>query len=597
MNPSPCQVVAITKAWLRRFETSLRDGDAQAVAALFLADGWWRDQLVSRWDLQTVHGRADIEALITATRSRFASISFTVDPSYEPTLVGTGEGSWVQAILTFEHRLGSGSAVVRLKPDADGWKAWTFFARLETLRGHEPMSGERRPRGVTHGAERAQVTWLDRRAEAIEYADREPTVVVIGAGQSGLALAAELTSMGVDTLVLERHARVGDNWRSRYRSLVLHDPVHSNHLPFLPFPSTWPMFTPKDKFGDWLEAYASVLDLNVWSSTTFEGASYDDEAGRWDLTVHRNGVLRTLHPTHVVLATGVSGRPKTPNIDGADVFEGITLHSSEFSDAADYAGKHVIIIGASNSAHDIAHDLAENGVEVTMVQRSSTQVASSKNMFDVLFPGMYGEGENLRHGDLLSGSWPLPVLFALHREQAFPEIQRRDAAMIAGLTKAGFRFNPTGIQELFYRRGGGYYIDVGAAAAIIDGRIRVKSGVEVSAFTPTGVTYSDGTEEPADVVIFATGYGSVRAAIGERFGSDVEDRVSEVWGVGDDDEMRGVWRPTGHPGLWVMGGNLFLVRQHARVLALQLVAHDAGMIEDAPPMVSAVRPHTVEHAE
>jgi len=349
-------------------------------------------------------------------------------------------------------------------------------------------------------------------------------------------------------------------------------------MPFLPFPSTWPVFMPKDKFGDWLETYASVLELNVWTSTEFEGARWDEAGNSWTVEVDRDGEKRTLRPHHVVLATGISGLPKMPTIPGESEFRGRVMHSSAFSDAADFQGQRVVIVGASNSAHDIAHDLAENGVAVTMVQRSATQVATSKHMFDVLFEGLYGEGANVRHGDLLASSFPLPVLFDLHRDVAFAEIQRRDADMIEGLKAAGFQFNPTGIQELFYQRGGGYYINVGAAEAIIDGRVRMRPGVEVERFTPTGVVYTDGTSEDADTVIFATGYGNVREVVGELFGEEVRERCTDVWGVDEGDEIRGVWRPTGQDGLWIMGGNLILVRQQARILALQLRAAESGLL-------------------
>lgn len=580
MSTQDLDARSITEAWLAAFESAITSGDPAAVGAVFLEDGWWRDQLVSRWNLQTVQGRDAIVAHLADSLEHMGAHDFAIDSTYEPLVVPGPDGpAWIQAILSFEHRVGHASAVVRLMPTPDGWLAWTFFGRLETISGHEPTEGPNRPTGVVHGSHRSQVTWLDRRTHQSEFVEEEPQVVIVGGGQSGLAVAAELGQMGVTSLILERNSRIGDNWRKRYRSLVLHDPVHSNHLPYIPFPATWPTFSPKDKFASWLEAYASLLELNVWTDTEFGGATYDDGSGTWTVTVTRGGEERTLHPRHIVLATGVSGRPKSPTIPGHELFSGKVMHSSQFNETADLDGaKKVIIIGASNSAHDIAHDLAENDVEVTMVQRSSTQVASSKNMFDVLFPGLYGEGEVVKHGDLLAGSFPLPVLFHLHQTAAFPEIQRRDAAMIEGLEAAGFQFNYTGLQELFYRRGGGYYINVGGSEAIIDGRVKMRPGVEVARFTSTGVEYTDGSTEDADTVIFATGYGNVREVIGDLFGPEIHDRCSDVWGVDEGNEMRGVWRPTGQDGLWVMGGNLFLVRQHARVLALQICATEAGLV-------------------
>ncbi|MFV0433151.1 MAG: flavin-containing monooxygenase [Leucobacter sp.] len=579
MSDQNIKARAAVETWVTAFNAAFSATDAAAAGDLFSTDGWWRDQLVSQWNLQTVQGREEITSYLRPRMEHLGALSLEIDPSYEPVAVPGEDGpAWLQAILTFTNQTGRGSAVLRLTSTGNGeWLAWTFFARMEEISGHELTEAANRPKGVTHGGHREQVNWLDRREREIAFEDAEPAVVIVGAGQSGLALAAELKQMGVTSLVLERNPHVGDNWRKRYRSLVLHDPVYSDHMPYLPFPSTWPVFMPKDKFAGWLETYASVLELNVWTNTEFGGAEYDADSGTWTVEVSRDGEKRTLHPHHVVLATGISGLPKTPIISGQNEFEGRIMHSSAFADAADFRDQKVVIVGASNSAHDIAHDLAENGVPVTMVQRSATQVATSKHMFDVLFEGLYGEGADVRHGDLLSSSFPIPVLFDLHREGAFPEIQRRDADMIEGLKAAGFQFNPTGIQELFYQRGGGYYINVGASQAIVDGRVKMRPGVEVARFSPTGVEYTDGTSEEADAVIFATGYGNVREVIGKLFGDEVRECCTDVWGVDEGNEIRGVWRPTGQDGLWVMGGNLILVRQQARILALQICAAEAGL--------------------
>ncbi len=88
--------------------------------------------------------------------------------------------------------------------------------------------------------------------------------MIIGGGQGGIALGARLRQLGVPTIIVEKNARPGDSWRNRYRTLVLHDPVWYDHLPYIPFPEHWPVFTPKDKMGDWLEMYAKVMELNYW---------------------------------------------------------------------------------------------------------------------------------------------------------------------------------------------------------------------------------------------------------------------------------------------------------------------------------------------
>ena len=122
-------------------------------------------------------------------------------------------------------------------------------------------------------------------AQTIVAVDRDPAVLVIGGGQAGLAIAARLTALGIDALIVDREARVGDNWRQRYHALVLHNQVQVNHLPYMPFPKTWPTYIPKDKLANWLEAYAEAMELNVWTGTEFVGGRYDEAERRWSLTV------------------------------------------------------------------------------------------------------------------------------------------------------------------------------------------------------------------------------------------------------------------------------------------------------------------------
>ena len=107
---------------------------------------------------------------------------------------------------------------------------------------------------------------------------------------------------------MDRGERVGDNWRKRYHALTLHNQVHVNHLPYMPFPPNWPVYIPKDKLANWFEAYAEAMELNYWTGTEFEGGRYDEAKGRWQITVTTREGRRSLHPRHVVLATGVTPR-------------------------------------------------------------------------------------------------------------------------------------------------------------------------------------------------------------------------------------------------------------------------------------------------
>jgi cation diffusion facilitator CzcD-associated flavoprotein CzcO len=126
------------------------------------------------------------------------------------------------------------------------------------------------------------------------------SLISAGAGQAGLTVAARLKMLGIKSLIVDREERIGDNWRTRYHQLVLHDPVWFDHLPYLPFPESWPVFTPKDKLGDWFESYVKLLELNAWTQTSITKSSWDDATGKWTVSLERtkNGKTETrvMHP-------------------------------------------------------------------------------------------------------------------------------------------------------------------------------------------------------------------------------------------------------------------------------------------------------------
>ncbi len=144
----------------------------------------------------------------------------------------------------------------------------------------------------------------------------------------------------MDTLIVDREKRIGDNWRKRYHALTLHNQVQVNHLPYMLFPPNWPTYIPKDKLANWFESYVDGMELNFWTETEFEGGSYDEKAGRWTVTLRRaDGSKRIMHPRHVVLATGVSGIANMPDIPGLKNFAGTVVHSSSYDDGENWKGK------------------------------------------------------------------------------------------------------------------------------------------------------------------------------------------------------------------------------------------------------------------
>jgi putative flavoprotein involved in K+ transport len=570
---------AIAAGWLADFGAALDAGDAAAVAAMIQPDGWWRDLLSFTWDLRTARGTEAIVALLDARLAATAPREFVLG---RVDLVDGAGGTWVQAYFTFETAVATARGLVRLVSASDGtWRAWTVLTAMEALKGVEEPRGAQRPHGTVHGKHRGRQNWLDERARRRAYRHSEPQVVIVGAGQGGLSLAARLGQAGIDTLIVERNGRIGDSWRKRYHSLVLHDPVWYDHMPYLHFPDNWPVFTPKDKLANWFELYAEAMELNVWTSTELGDVTYDDGTGTWSVTVTRDGETRTLHPHHLVQATGISGLPRVPVFEGIGDFEGEVYHSSAYDGGQDMTGRRALVVGACNSGHDIAQELNEMGAAVTILQRSSTYVMSSEHGLAIQFKGVYEEGgPPVDDADLISASIPYALAAQLNRIST-QTIAELDAEMLAGLTAAGFKLDAgddgSGLFLKYLRRGGGYYIDVGASALIASGEIGIKQGVEIEWFTPHGVRYSDGSEADYELVVLATGYTNMRDRARQLFGDAVADRCGEVWGLDDEGELRTIWRRSGHPGFWFMGGNMHQARHYSKFLALQIAAEERGV--------------------
>ena len=594
------EATAQAKAWLAGFEAALARGDTAAAGACFGGDGMWRDLVAFTWNIVTLEGPDAIAAMLGEVLARLRPVGFTLRET------ATVEGDVTAAWFDFETAVARGRGHVRLK----GGKAWTFFTAMRELKGHEERSGPTREEGVIHGAVKGgRQTWLERR-EAIEAnlgGSEQPFVLIVGGGQGGIGLGARLERLGVPSLIVDRLPRAGDAWRNRYKSLCLHDAVWYDHLPYMPFPAHWPVYTPKDKMGDWLEMYVRIMELNFWPSTTCRAARYDAAAGRWEVDVDRDGTKVTLRPHHIVLATGMSGVPEMPQIKGAETFAGRQHHSSAHPGGPGWEGKTCIVVGANNSAHDIAVDLWEYGAAVTMLQRSSTMVARASMLRRNGDAGLYSEqavarGVDVDTADLTMASMPYKLLPDVQRVVT-ERLQRDDAAFYDRLRAVGFKLDfgddGSGLSQKYLRRGSGYYIDVGGSDLVASGDIGLRSGVDIAEIRPHSVVLSSGEEMPADLIVYATGYGSMTGWAAALISPEVADKVGKCWGLGSDTnkdpgpwegELRNMWKPTQQDGLWFHGGNLAQSRHYSRYLALQLKARFEGI----PTPVHGLAP--VHHA-
>jgi len=572
--------------WLEQFQSATAGHDIQALLKLFGDECYWRDLVAFTWNIKTVQGKAELEAMLQANLARTAPTHWQLDGQVQP------DGDVIGAWLSFETALGRGKAHVRLREG----RCLTFFTALRELKGFEEKKGRRRWRGTDHHYGPGRQTWQEmREAELASLGhSRQPYCLIIGGGQGGIALAARLRRLDVPTLVVDRYARAGDAWRKRYKSLCLHDPVWYDHMPYLPFPDDWPVFTPKDKLGDWLEAYVRLMELNYWSGTEATSARYDESSQSWEVRVVRDGQTIVLHPTQLVFALGASGYPSVPTLPGQASFSGTQHHSSVHPGGEGYRGKRCVVIGANNSAHDICADLWEHGAEVTMVQRSSTLIVKSDTLMERVIGKLYSEnaleaGIETDQADLIGASMPLR-LAARNSVAVYDEIQRIDAGFYDRLRAVGFMLDfgedGSGLHTKYLRRGSGYYIDVGASELVASGQVALRSRVGIERIEPEGVRLSSGELLAAELIVYATGYGSMNAWVAEIVSPEVADRVGKCWGLGSgtardpgpwEGELRNMWKPTQQPGLWFHGGNLSQSRHYSLYLALQLKARMEGL--------------------
>ncbi len=572
--------------WLQQFDSALKEGDTEAAAALFGDECFWRDLVAFTWNHKTLEGRAAIAEMLTATL-------YDVKPhSWARQGDATSDGELVESWITFETTVARGRGRLRLK----NGKAWVLLTTMVELKGHEEKNGPMREKGAVHGVHKNRETWLERR----EKEERElgfktqPYCLIVGGGQGGIILGARLRKLGVPTIIIEKNKRPGDSWRKRYKSLCLHDPVWYDHLPYMPFPVDWPIFSPKDKIGDWLEMYTKVMELNYWGSTTCQSAKFDEKKKEWVVKVKRGGKAITLRPKQLVLATGLSGFANVPKYKGEAKFKGDIHHSSQHPGPDAYKGKKAIVIGSNNSAHDIAAALWEVGADVTMVQRTSTMIARSDTLMELEAGPLYSEdavarGIDVNKADLLYAATPYRIQ-AQGLIAVTDAIRARDADFYKRLEKAGFMLDygddGSGLHVKYIRRGSGYYIDVGASELICEGKIKLKTKVSIAEIKPKSVVFSDGSELKADLIVYATGYGNMNNWAAKLISPDVADKVGKCWGIGSnttkdpgpwEGEPRNMWKPTQQEALWFQGGNLHQSRHMSQFLSLQLKARMEGI--------------------
>lgn len=567
--------------WLEQFEEAQKNSDKHALEALFVEDCHWRDLVAYTWSITATEGRKNIIDLLLSRQPHVCAHSFQVATDrVAPRQVTRLGNELFEAIFQFDTAVGRGYGLVRIlanQPD----RAWVLMTSLQELKGHEEAIFDLRPDGATYSRVFGGDNWADRREKEQAFSDRDPVVLIIGAGQSGLSLAARLRLLGVDALCVDKESRVGDVWRKRYHSLALHNQVALNQMAYMPFPPSWPKYLPKDMLANWLEHYAWAMECNVWTDTIFLGADYDAAKGEWNARLRCvDGSERLMKPRHLVFANGIVGAPKMPKIDGLDTFQGELVHTHGYTDGAPWQGKNALVIGAGTSAHDIAQDLQGHGANVSMIQRGPVTVVSVKAA-TLAYTLYYDEGLPTEDCDLIAIANTFPLL--AHGARALAKkMQEVDKSLLDGLAARGFKMDlgvdGGGYQTKVRRSHSGYYLNCGCSELIVEGKVGLIQYENIERFVPEGALMKDGSIKRADLVVAATGYQSQQEVVREYLGDDIADKVGPIWGLAEDGELNNMYRPTPQRGLWFMGSGLSQARVYSRFIALQIKAHELELV-------------------
>lgn len=571
----------LVSRWLAAFEQALIGKDRDVLSALFADDCHWRDVLAITWNITPHAGRAEIVEDLLARQDEVKASNFKLAEGRTPPRKVTRLGiPSIEAIFSFETAAVRGSGLVRLvasEPD----KAWAFSTTVDELKGHEEPVNARRPSGSAYSRTFGGDNWSDLRAREQAFADRDPAVLIIGAGQAGLSIAARLRLLGVDTLIVDKAVRVGDVWRQRYHSLALHNKVALNHMAYLPWPPSWPQFLPKDMIANWLEAYAWAMECNVWNEATFLGGEYDEAADCWIARVRlKDGAERVVRPRHLVIANGVAGRPITPDMPGLSDFKGEVQHTHYFKSGAGWGGKRALVLGAGTSGHDIAQDLHGHGAHVSLIQRGSVTVTSVPAAA-LVHSVYYEENLPLDDCDVIAATSAYPLLIRSY-QAAVLRAKEIDKDLLEGLAARGFKLDfgedETGHQMKFRRRHGGYYLNCGCSDLIVSGEVGLIKYEDIECFVPEGALMKDGRIEQADLLVTATGYQSQTEVVREMLGEAVAAKVGQIWGIAPDGELANMFRPTPQKGLWFCGGGFAHARIYSKCIALQIKAREIGLV-------------------
>lgn len=519
--------------------------------ASYIEGAVWRDSFALTGTLRTFYSPQGITQAWRAASKHSAhplTDSFQIHKDAGMVTNLPNGSSWVEVRGSFKIKTVSGlvgicSLLISVVPAADRpWKIWSMRTVLDEIEGWPSVTS------YTPKIENGSVTnGANGHHESGDEDESYYDVVVVGGGQAGLSTTARLQALGVNYVLLDKYKQIGDSWATRYNSARLHTIREYSHLPFdRTFTADkYQEFLTKDDlargYRDWANKFG--ISDHTWTEAELKSGSWHDQKQSWSLNILKSGKQRKLKCKFMVMCTGGGGQvPFMPDIPGKVSFDGEVLHSSRYKSAKAWSGKHGVVIGTANTAHDVAEDMLAAGIaSVTMVQRNTTYVLPYE-YWQKLSSRTYNGQLPTEVADKLQMSGPNAVGRLMIKGgldgMAAQESERFDA-----LERAGFKTERYG--DLMFHlseRAGGHYMDVGASQKIADGKIKVKQGPPTS-YIKNGLAFADGSTLNADVIVWCTGFQvNLRDSIRQMLGNDVGDQIDDFFGIDDEGEVKGAWK-------------------------------------------------------
>ncbi|POS69877.1 hypothetical protein DHEL01_v211728, partial [Diaporthe helianthi] len=604
--PGPADVdgVALVNQALHSLTFALESDDVKQLKDVFLgSQAYWRDLISFTFHYRTFNdGPIIAPALKRLAKERGLTGGFNLVPGSIQDISPSPTLRWIQGFFTFEttspKTKGEGSLSLFPAREADGqieWKIWTLSTWVEDY--------------VDWPENPDLLTAPGRKLHDLQHIDTD--VLIIGGGNSGLIQAARLKALGVESVVVDRLARPGDNWATRYDSMRFHLAKSTCNTPFLPYPDELPLILTRDMLSAHMREFASKFKLNILHSSWLVGSSFNKTKGVWNVKLHTPSGIKTLRAPQLVQATGVGcDQPYMPKLPGKELYKGVAnFHSKYYQNPRgllDKGAKSVIVVGAANSAFDIMEDCAAAGLKTTMIARSPT----------FIFPWEYGllpEGLGMYEVlptnvvDKLQVPGPVAVNgqlgWALYARMA----ATKDKDKYKPLLEKGFPVYDSAeggdLTQHLIENGGKHFNDIGEGIRyIVEGKVAVRGLVQPTAYTETGLELSDGSVIEADSIIWATGFDSdkdrstttqvlgTETFLGDEHGDadcvlgpeDVSALRDGIWGLDKEGELRGMFkRHYRVPNYYIHGGTTVQHRYHSKNIALLIKAGLEGALPEA----------------